>query len=73
MLKCDLKVRKYVLFRNANDTATARHIKQNARVSDASQYAHYVFSTIKRNPSGKISFEVSVIEMSLNSSPLYWL
>ncbi|XP_065216384.1 calsenilin-like [Planococcus citri] len=24
---------------------------------DATQYAHYVFSTMKRNPSGKISFE----------------
>lgn len=27
--------------------------------TDATQYAHYVFSTIKKNPSGKISFEVS--------------
>jgi len=27
--------------------------------SDASQYAHYVFNTIKHNQTGKISFEVS--------------
>jgi len=28
-------------------------------LSDASQYAHYVFNTIKHNQTGKISFEVS--------------
>lgn len=31
----------------------------SSRVIDASQYAHYVFNTMKRKPSGKISFEVS--------------
>lgn len=31
-----------------------------SNLSDASQYAHYVFNTMKRKPSGKISFEVRI-------------
>jgi len=27
--------------------------------ADATQYAHYVFNTLKQNSSGQISFEVS--------------